>query len=164
MIRIDESAMRTFYRCNIWHICGHDRDLLAVASHTHFNHIGAPHESGTCHVHAAEAEILASPDLERTMAADFLDAAMFEALPPAPFEYYRYQLSLPERIECLENDDMLSPGDRRFEVIHTLDHPPGSIALWEVASATLMSGDLIHDGPLIENTWHSYLDDYVASM
>ena len=184
---IDEPAIRTFYRCNIWHVRGRDRDLLvdfglgavplrrhvpqlterdllAVASHTHFDHIGAAHEFGTCHVHAAEADILASPDLERTLAADFLDDAMFEALPPDPFEYHRYRLSPPDHIECLEDGDMLDLGDRRFEVIHTPGHSPGGIALWEAASATLIAGDLIYDGPLIEDTWHSHLDDYAASM
>ena len=36
----------------------------------------------------------------------------------------------------------------------------GGIALREAASGVLISGDLIHDGPLIEDTYHSDAADY----
>lgn len=185
--RIDEPWIRPFYRCNIWHVRGRDRDLLvdfglgavplrrhvpllserdllAVASHTHFDHIGAAHEFDCCHVHVAEADILAAPDNRRTLAEDFLGNEMFEALPPAPFEYHNYRLTPPERIVTLEDGEMLDLGNRRFEVIHTPGHSPGGVALWEAASGMLISGDVIYDGPLIEDTWHSDLDAYAASL
>ena len=64
---IDEPHILEFYRCNVWHIRGRDGDMLvdsgmgvvslrnwvplvterplqAVASHTHFDHIGCHHE------------------------------------------------------------------------------------------------------------------------
>ena len=40
----------------------------------------------------------------------------------------------------------------------------GGIALWEAASGVLISGDLIYDGPLIEDSYHSDAADYVRSM
>jgi glyoxylase-like metal-dependent hydrolase (beta-lactamase superfamily II) len=40
----------------------------------------------------------------------------------------------------------------------------GGIALREAASGVLISGDLIHDGPLIEDTYHSDAADYARSM
>jgi glyoxylase-like metal-dependent hydrolase (beta-lactamase superfamily II) len=65
---ISEPHIKPFYRCNVWHLRGRDRDLLvdsgmgvvslreqvtlvserpliAVASHSHFDHIGSHHES-----------------------------------------------------------------------------------------------------------------------
>ncbi|GHB11074.1 MBL fold metallo-hydrolase [Modicisalibacter luteus] len=184
---IDEPWIRPFYRCNMWHVRGRERDLLvdfglgavplrrhvprlaerdliAVASHTHFDHIGAACEFDTCHVHAEEADILASPDRERTLAAAFLDDDMFEALPPTPFEYHTYRLTPPCQIVTLEDGELIDLGDRRFEVIHTPGHSPGGIALWEATTGTLISGDVIYDGPLIEDTWHSNLTDYAASL
>ncbi len=184
---IDEPGIKPFYRCNIWHVRGRDRDLMvdfglgavplrrhvpllaerdlvAVASHTHFDHIGAAAEFDCCHVHAAEADILASPDNARTLADAFLGEAMFDELPPAPFEYHSYRIAPPQRIAPLEDGDCFDLGDRRFEVIHTPGHSPGGIALWEAASATLIAGDIIYDGPLIEDLWHSNLDDYAASL
>lgn len=185
--RIDEPWIRPFYRCNLWHVRGTRRDLLvdfglgavplrrhvpllagrdlvAVASHTHFDHIGAAAEFETCHVHADEADIMAAPDRDRTLAEAFLGDAMFEALPPAPFEYHHYRIVPPRQIESLEDGETLDLGDRRFEIIHTPGHSPGGIALWEKQTATLISGDLVYDGPLIEDAWHSNLVDYAASM
>lgn len=185
--RIDEPAIKPFYRCNIWHVRGRERDLLvdfglgavplrrqvpllserdliAVASHTHFDHIGSAHEFDCCHVHAAEADILADPDNARTLADAFLDDAMFDALPPAPFEHHSYRIAPPTRIATLEDGEIIDLGDRRFEVIHTPGHSPGGIALWEAASGILISGDLIYDGPLIEDVYHSNARDYAASM
>ena len=187
MTCLDEPWIRPFYRCNIWHVRGRqrdllvdfglgavalrrqlpwlaERDLLAVASHTHFDHIGAAHEFDTCHVHRAEADILADPDRRATLAEAFLGDEMFEALPPAPFEYHSYRVMPPRRIELLDDGQILDLGDRRFEVIHTPGHSPGGIALWEAATATLISGDLIYDGPLIEDLYHSNAADYAASM
>ena len=101
---IDEPAIQPFYRCNIWHLRGRDRDLLfdtglgtfslrehvalvrerpivCVASHTHFDHIGSHHEFADRRVHPAEAEILAAPDRARTLADKYADERMFDALP-----------------------------------------------------------------------------------
>ncbi|WP_423822829.1 MBL fold metallo-hydrolase [Salinisphaera sp. SPP-AMP-43] len=184
---IDEPYIRPFYRCNIWHVRGsqHDllvdsglgavslrkhvpriaeRDLYAVASHSHFDHIGAAHEFDTCHIHAAEADILTAPDRERTLADAFLGDEMFEALPPAPFEYHSHRLYPPRAVQTLDDGDVFDLGNRQLEVIHTPGHSPGGIALWEAATATLISGDLIYDGPLIEDLYHSDLDDYARSM
>lgn len=184
---IDEPWIKPFFRCNLWHVRGRERDLLVdfglgavplrrhvallaerdivgVASHTHFDHIGAAHEFGTCHVHGTEADILAAPDNARTLAEAFLDDEMFDALPPAPYAHSGYRIAAPPKIALLEDGDEINLGDRRFEVIHTPGHSPGGIALWEAASATLISGDLIYDGPLIEDAWHSNLKDYATSM
>lgn len=184
---IDEPWIKPFFRCNIWHVRGRDRDLLVdfglgavplrrhvallaehdlvgVASHTHFDHIGAASEFDCCHVHAAEADILAAPDNARTLADAFLNDEMFDALPPAPYAHSGYRIPVPPKIAHLEDGDVIDLGDRRFEVIHTPGHSPGGIALWEAATATLISGDLVYDGPLIEDAWHSNLADYAASM
>lgn len=59
---------------------------------------------------------------------------------------------------------MIDLGDRRFVVIHTPGHSPGGIALYERETEILFSGDIVYDGPLIEDTYHSNIDDYVASM
>jgi glyoxylase-like metal-dependent hydrolase (beta-lactamase superfamily II) len=55
-------------------------------------------------------------------------------------------------------------GDRHFEVIHTPGHSPGGIALWVAATGILFSGDIVYDGPLIEDTYHADARDYHRSM
>jgi glyoxylase-like metal-dependent hydrolase (beta-lactamase superfamily II) len=64
----------------------------------------------------------------------------------------------------LLDNDILDLGDRHFEVIHTPGHSPGGIALWEAKTQILFSGDILYDGPLIEDCYHSDLGDYIASM
>jgi glyoxylase-like metal-dependent hydrolase (beta-lactamase superfamily II) len=51
-----------------------------------------------------------------------------------------------------------------FEVIHLPGHSPGSIGLWEAASAILFSGDAIYDGPLLDELPDSDIAAYLATM
>ena len=99
-----EPYVKEFYRCNIWHLRGRDRDLLidsgmgvvslrdrvalvaerpllAVASHTHFDHMGSHHEFPERAVHAAEAELMAKPGRQESLADIYVSDAMFTALP-----------------------------------------------------------------------------------
>lgn len=184
---IDEPHVLPFYRCNMWHVRGRDRDLLvdsgmgvvslrrwvplvteraltAVASHTHFDHMGAHHEFDDRAVHEAEAGILTDPDRLNTLASPYVTDDIFTRLPPAPFSAATYcpRAAAPTRL--LHDGDVIDLGDRHFEVIHTPGHSPGGIALWEAATGILFSGDIVYDGPLIEDTYHADAKDYVASM
>jgi glyoxylase-like metal-dependent hydrolase (beta-lactamase superfamily II) len=184
---IDEPAIREFYRCNVWHVRGRERDMLvdsgmgvvslrdwvplvterpltAVASHTHFDHIGCHHEFPDRCVHAAEAHLLAAPTRENTFADKYVTDDIFEALPPEPYLSATYAVRAAPATRLLEDGDVVDLGDRRFAVIHTPGHSPGGIALWEAATGMLFSGDIHYDGPLIEGTSAAEQAQYVASM
>ena len=49
-------------------------------------------------------------------------------------------------------------------MLHLPGHTPGSIALLEERTGTLYSGDIVYDGPLIDDAYHSNREDYVATM
>ena len=184
---ICEPHIQEFYRCNIWHVRGRDRDMLvdsgmgvvslrewvplvtereliAVASHTHFDHIGCHHEFECRAVHSAEADLLADPTRENTLADPYVTDEIFDALPPEPYCSKCYAVKRAPATRLLEDGDVIDLGDRQFEVIHTPGHSPGGIALYEKATEILFSGDILYDGPLIEDTYHSNADDYHASM
>lgn len=184
---ICEPFIQEFYRCNMWHVRGRDRDMLvdsgmgvvslrewvplvterkltAVASHTHFDHIGCHHEFDCRAVHAAEAELLAHPTRANTLANPYVADDIFEALPPEPYASTTYAVKAAPATIILADGDHIDLGDRRFEVIHTPGHSPGGIALWEEKTGVLFSGDILYDGPLIEDTYHANADDYLASM
>lgn len=184
---IDEPHIQPFYRCNCWHIRGGDEDLLvdsgmgvvslrqwvplvserpllAVASHTHFDHIGCHHEFPHRAVHRAEAHLLAAPSRKAVLADPYVTDGIFDALPPEPYDSATYAVTPAPAARILEDGDILAAGPRRFEVIHTPGHSPGGIALWEAATGVLISGDIVYDGQLIEDTYHSDIDDYVRSM
>jgi glyoxylase-like metal-dependent hydrolase (beta-lactamase superfamily II) len=184
---IDEPFIQEFYRCNIWHVRGRDRDMLvdsgmgvvslrehvplvtekpltAVASHTHFDHIGTHHEFADRCVHRAEAGLLAQPTRANTFADQYVTDEIFDALPPEPYVSATYAVKAAPATRILDDGDMVDLGDRRFEVVHTPGHSPGGIALWEAATGILFSGDIVYDGPLIEGETEAEMADYVRSM
>ena len=184
---IDEPFIQEFYRCNIWHVRGRDRDMLvdsgmgvvslrewvplvteraltAVASHTHFDHIGCHHEFDDRAVHEAEADILANPERKAILADPYVTDEIFDRLPPEPYQSAIYGVRAAPATRRLADGDIVDLGDRHFEVVHTPGHSPGGIALWEASTGILFSGDIVYDGPLIEDTYHANAADYVRSM
>ncbi len=184
---IGEPFIEEFYRCNIWHVRGRDRDMLvdsgmgvvslreqvplvterpcvAVASHTHFDHIGCHHEFDDRVVHEAEADLLANPTRANTLADPYVTNTIFTRLPPQPYSSVEYAVARAPATRQVRDGDTIDLGDRHFEVVHTPGHSPGGIALWEAATQTLFSGDIVYDGPLIEDTYHADAADYYASM
>ncbi len=183
---IDEPWIHQYYRCNIWHVRGRDRDMLvdtgmgvvslrsqvplvterpltAVASHTHYDHIGCHHEFPDRVVHRDEASLLAGPTRAGTL-AEWVGDAIFDRLPPAPYRSTTYSVRKAPATRIVADGDVIDLGDRRFEVIHTPGHSPGGIALWEAATGILFSGDIHYDGPLAEDIYHSDPADYLRSM
>jgi glyoxylase-like metal-dependent hydrolase (beta-lactamase superfamily II) len=183
---IHEPWIKPFFRCNIWHVRGRDRDLLfdsglghfslrahvplvteraltCVASHTHFDHIGSHHEFPGCCVHHAEAAILEDPRNEWTCADRYATDDMFDGFPEG-WDQTKYQVR-PAKTERILNDgDIIDLGDRAFEVIHTPGHSPGGIGLLERNTGIFLSGDIIYDGPLIDDAYHSVVEDYVSTL
>ena len=183
---IHEPWIKPFFRCNMWHVRGRDRDLLfdtglghfslrthvalvsereltCVASHTHFDHIGCHHEFGGCCVHKAEAAILENPRNDLTAADKYANEDMFDALPEGwNTSTYSVQAAKAERI--LEHDDVIDLGDRVFQVVHTPGHSPGGIGLFESKTGIFLSGDVVYDGPLIDDAYHSNIADYLESF
>ena len=184
---IRESLVKPFYRCNIWHVRGRDRDMLvdsgmgvvslrdhvrlvcerpliAVGSHTHFDHIGGHYEFDERAVHAAEAEILAHPSRRNTVADRWVCDSMFAAAPASGFRADDYEVRPAPATRLLRDGDIVDLGDRHFEVLHLPGHSPGSIALWEDATGILFSGDVVYEGELLDDAYHSDVADYLASM
>jgi glyoxylase-like metal-dependent hydrolase (beta-lactamase superfamily II) len=183
---IHEPWIKPFYRCNIWYVRGRDRDLLfdsglghfslkrnvplvaekklvCVASHTHFDHIGCHHEFPDRCVHGAEAKILADPRNEWTLADRYATEEMF-IVPPEGWDTARYRIESAPAGRLLEAGDVVDLGNRAFEVIHTPGHSPGGIALYEKKTGILLSGDIVYDGPLIDDAYHSDAGDYLATL
>jgi glyoxylase-like metal-dependent hydrolase (beta-lactamase superfamily II) len=183
---IHEPWIKPFYRCNMWHVRGRDRDLLfdsglghvslrrevalvadrpivCVASHTHFDHIGSHHEFEERWVHRAEAAILTDPRNDWTLADRYATDEMFYR-PPVGWNAARYRVRPAPPQRALQHGDLVDLGDRVFEVIHTPGHSPGGICLLESRSGIFLSGDIIYDGPLIDDAYHSNPEDYATTL
>jgi glyoxylase-like metal-dependent hydrolase (beta-lactamase superfamily II) len=189
-------------RCNIWHVRGRDRDLMidtgmgivslreaarhllekdvtAVATHTHTDHVGNHHEFERTLVHEIEAEELRQPSdrgtlLASVMGADAIrslaeagypfDGDLITALPYAGYDLSGYSLRDAPVTEIVREGDVVDIGNRHFEVLHLPGHSPGSIGLWEKATGTLFSGDAIYDGPLLDEIDGAHIPTYVRTM
>lgn len=187
---IHEPWMTHFFRCNMWHVRGRDRDLLVdtglgtfglraylpilngkpivcVTSHVHFDHIGSTHEFEERLVHPLEAAQLAAPDNEATLyapyAADGADAEMF-ITPPEGWDAVRYHNKPAPATGLIEEGDVIDLGDRQFRVLHTPGHSPGHVSLYEEATGTLIAQDVVYDGPLVTDCAGADLAIYRATM
>ena len=185
--RILESHVAPWMRCNMWLISGRDRDLLVdsgmgikplkaeitrlrerpvvnICTHCHFDHVGCSHEFDERLGHGLDADVHAHPDLDRTCARDWIKGELLTALPHEGYSLESYSVTPAPLTGHVDDGDVLDVGDRSFRVLHLPGHAPGSIALYETATKTLFSGDVIYDGQLIDNAWHSNAVDYRRSL
>ncbi len=188
-------------RCNIWHVRGRDRDamidsglgiaslkaaaddllekeVVAVATHVHYDHVGGLHEFENRVMHRIEApEMLNYGEAGGLYASDMgeeiadgLRRAGYE-LPetlvtavPKGFDPAEYRVTPTSVTRSVDEGDIIDLGDRHFEVLHLPGHSPGSIGLYEAATETLFSGDAIYDGPLLDELPESDIPGYVRTM
>ena len=205
VIRISEPNAHELIRANAFLVKGRDRDLLidsglgiaslrqcladaglidkeitAVATHAHYDHVGSIHEFDERLIHPAEADDLAGGTDEGTLSsASFTDSfrevaaaiglplpeLLITALPHLGYDPAAYRLHPAEPTGLLEEGATLDLGDRRVEVLHLPGHSPGGIGLYDPDAQMLFSGDAIYDGPLIdEGIPGTDIRAYVATM
>lgn len=155
-----------------------NRALIAVATHSHFDHVGGLHEFGIRAIHPAEAECLCNVPvwgaLTRAAYEPALCASLEEvgyavpellmtAYPHADFDPRTFYTPATSAAQLLAGGDFVDPGDRSFEVLHLPGHSPGGIGLWEARTGTLFSGDAVYDGPLLDHLPGSDIAAYVRT-
>jgi glyoxylase-like metal-dependent hydrolase (beta-lactamase superfamily II) len=189
-------------QCNIWHVKGRDADLLidsgmgvsslkkamtqiidkpviAVATHTHFDHIGSLHEFDQRLVHPLESEMLIKPDDFPILCSCHWPTGMLtsieqqgynvpdvliDAYPHENFDLMGFRNTACQPTRLIDEGDTIDLGDIAFEVMHLPGHSPGGIALWNSKTGTLFSGDTIYDGPLLDNIEGANIKHYAASL
>jgi glyoxylase-like metal-dependent hydrolase (beta-lactamase superfamily II) len=188
VVLVWEPHVHPFARCNIWLVRGEERDLLidsgtgvlpltphlpmvkdrpliAVATHGHFDHIGALHEFADRRAHGDEADEYAEMPDAMTLAPLFrqleapVDARPYESWSP---EHYRVA---PAPIAArLAEGDRIDLGRRSLTVLHLPGHSPGSIGFFDERNGILFSGDALYDGELIDDFPRSDVEHYRATM
>ena len=192
---LTEPYVDPFLRANIWRVRGGDRDLLvdtglgicslrdfapdlfdreivAVASHGHYDHTGGLGEFGTRVAHRLDADAIRKPGFASLLVSDFppefrdefASDELITAYLSADFDPAKYAVQPVEPTRLVDEGDVIDLGDRAFAVLHLPGHTPGSIALWEAETGVLFAGDVIYDGLLLDELPWSDIADYVASM
>jgi glyoxylase-like metal-dependent hydrolase (beta-lactamase superfamily II) len=158
-----------------------DKPLVLVTTHTHVDHVGGHHEFPDAEilVHPSEADALRQPDrssrlgfeqfgeamLRGLRAAGFdTSGSLVRAVPAAGFDIdaCRRPGTAPTRL--ISEGDVVDLGHRRFEVLHCPGHSPGSIALFDAADGTLIAGDAVYDGVLVDDIPGADIGDYRRTM
>ena len=156
-----------------------DKQTLAIATHRHYDHIGAMHEFGEVLVHPGDAEILReggklatlfAKDFEEGFLREMEDAGyeihelLIDAYPYEGFDPGAWTIPPAPPTRLVDEGDLVDLGDRRFEVLHLPGHTPGEIGLWEAETGTFFSGDCIYENPpILDELPESNIRDYLAS-
>jgi len=200
---LSEQHVHPFARCNVWVVHGRirsmlvdsglgvvrlsteaadlfDRPLAAVATHSHWDHVGSFHEFAQRYAHPESARYLESAAaiggaLRRTGFAPetwqyFIDSGyvledeLLSALPTPDFDVDAYSVAPCPANHQIDEGDVIDLGDVAYEVLHLPGHSPDSIGLFDRAGGVLFSGDAVYDGPLLEGCYEGGPEAYVATM
>ncbi|MEZ5923978.1 MAG: MBL fold metallo-hydrolase [Hyphomicrobiaceae bacterium] len=157
-----------------------DKPVTAVATHTHADHTGGHHEfDETIVFQDAVADMLWPSGQstlldERTFDPDDLSTLIVEgypmegplltAYPSLDFDPGTIRIRPARNVKGVGEGDVVSTGDRSFEVLHLPGHAPSAIGLFERASGIFFSGDAIYDSTLLDRLHHSDVGHYVRTM
>ena len=203
VLRITEPYVHSYVRANAWLIRGSagillvdgglgigqlraelgdllDRPVLAIATHSHFDHFGGLGDFADRAAHRDDGDVIEQASDFVTLTADTYPSALVDefvaageavpdmlisALPSEGFDVTGFRTPAVPITRWLADGDALDVGDRSFEVLHAPGHSPGSICLWEARSGSLVSGDVLVDGePLLDELPRSSPADFAVSL
>jgi glyoxylase-like metal-dependent hydrolase (beta-lactamase superfamily II) len=125
------------------------KPLVAVATHSHADHIGLLHLVPERLGHPAEAGVFDRPTALATQALPWLEGrpvlADGAAIDMRTFRQERCPLT-----GLVGDGDLIELGGRTVEVLHTPGHSPGSICLLDRAHGLLFCADTLHDGDMLD--------------
>jgi glyoxylase-like metal-dependent hydrolase (beta-lactamase superfamily II) len=169
LVRLNEVHMNPYAVGDIWFLRGSERDVvidtgsgivplapiietisdkpvLAVALNCFYDHAGGWHAFAERACHPLDAASLIDPSVESSLASIYLTDAMLSALPYAGYSAADYRMIGAEPTRLLEDGDVIDLGDRTLEVLHVPGRSPGGVALWEAATGSLFTSDMLYDG------------------
>ena len=130
-----------------------DKRVTAVATHTHFDHIGGIHEFDERVVHESEAAIMSEGAVGMVLrVGDFNESdrrelnalgyavdcdELISALPYADFDVDEHIVQPAQCTLSVSEGDVIDLGNRVFEILHFPGHSPGSIGFGKVHGGAL---------------------------
>ena len=123
-----------------------DKPLFAVALNCFYDHAGGWRSFSDRACHPLDAESLRNPERENAGFSVYLKDESFSALPWPGFTAADYRMIGAEATRLLNDGDAIDLGDRSLEVLHVPGRSPGGIALWEAATGSLFTSDMLYDG------------------
>jgi glyoxylase-like metal-dependent hydrolase (beta-lactamase superfamily II) len=158
---------------------GRSREVIAVATHAHVDHIGGLHEFERRLLHPREEEAalhisdlapLSTVSWSAGLKAYLVECglrvppALTDARPAPDFDPVAFRIAPVTATHLVEGGDTIDLGERQFQVLHLPGHSPGSIGLWDEVAGVLFSGDVVYDGELLDALPGSNVEEYVRTM
>jgi glyoxylase-like metal-dependent hydrolase (beta-lactamase superfamily II) len=119
-----------------------ERPLWALASHSHWDHVGGLYSFADRRIHNLEAD--------RLEAGYDVEGVGFIAAAPAS--------------GTLAEGDVLDLGGRTLTVWHTPGHSPGSVSFFDSLTGYLFSADTVYAGTMWMQTSDANLEDWRRSL
>lgn len=139
-----------------------DREVTAVATHVHWDHIGGHRYFPDFYAHEAELNWLTGGfplpiQVVRTQVMD-------RCVTPEGFEISNYELFQGMPTGLLRDGDTIDLGGRVLQALHTPGHSPGHLCFWEAEREYLFTGDLVYGGTLFADYPSTDPEAYLRSL
>lgn len=144
-----EGTARTCLIDGGWGLGPAPQAALAIATHSHFDHIGHLGAVALRLGHVAEAAVFADPTPAATQALPFLLGR--RVLPGGCLDMDSFAQGPCPLTETVTQGDSIDLGGRCLRVFHTPGHSPGSISLLDSRTGTLFSGDVLLQGHIYDD-------------
>lgn len=133
-----------------------DKPVSVVLTHGHFDHTGCAAEFDTCYLHREDEKVL-KEGFDKALRPSKMDyfSRIFETPLAEGERNYLINARLPEKLEYLQDGDILDLGGRSLEVIETPAHTGGSICLLDKKNGYLFSGDTVCNREILVYFDHS---------
>jgi glyoxylase-like metal-dependent hydrolase (beta-lactamase superfamily II) len=157
-----------------------DKPVTAVATHTHADHIGGHHEFDETIAFSDAVEDMRRPtglstlldeatfdpdDLSTLLVEGYpVEGPLLTAHPSRDFDPATIRIRPARNVRGVGEGDVVSTGDRTFEVLHLPGHAPSGIGLFERATGVFFSGYTIYASTLIDPLHHSNVAHYIRTM
>ena len=128
-----------------------DKPILAVALCSYYDHAGGMYSFENRLCHSLDADAIAQATDPITV---HVGDEMLLALPYAGYSILSHQMTPAPPTRILAEGDRIDLGDRILEVLHIPGRTPGSIALWEVATGFLFTGETL----FVDSLGRNFLD------
>ncbi|MEQ8655014.1 MAG: MBL fold metallo-hydrolase [Kiloniellales bacterium] len=120
--------------------------VTAVALNSYYDHAGGWSAFAERACHRLDAPALAKPMEENASFGIYLNRRTLWALPHPGYSLEDYTLAPAAPTRLVEDGDLFDLGDRQIEVLHVPGRSPGGLALFEAASGSLFTSDMLFDG------------------
>jgi glyoxylase-like metal-dependent hydrolase (beta-lactamase superfamily II) len=134
--------------CNIYNevINLIDKQIAAVATHIHWDHIGGHKYFPDFYAHEDELNWL-SGEFPLTM-EQIKEMVVDRCDLPESYDVNNYEFFQGTPTKVLKDNDVIDMGDRCIQVLHTPGHSPGHMCFWEKERGYLFTGDLVYKDTL----------------